>query len=61
MLSVHPGVSVDQVREATGFEIDIPADVPETRGPTPEELILIREMLDPRGLRFKEVPQEGAP
>ncbi|WP_028644386.1 CoA-transferase subunit beta [Nocardioides sp. URHA0020] len=61
LLSVHPGVSVDQVREATGFELDLPADVPVTRGPTSEELVLIREMLDPKGLRFKEVPQEVAP
>ncbi len=58
LLSVHPGVSVDEVREATGFELEVPADVPTTREPTTEELILIREMLDPKGLRFKEVPHE---
>ncbi|WP_156390870.1 MULTISPECIES: CoA-transferase subunit beta [unclassified Nocardioides] len=61
LLSVHPGVTVDQVREATGFELDVPTDVPTTREPTTEELILIREVLDPKGLRFKEVPQEEAP
>jgi len=44
------------VREATGFELDIPSDVPTTREPTMEELIIIREVLDPKGLRFKEVP-----
>jgi acyl CoA:acetate/3-ketoacid CoA transferase beta subunit len=59
LLSVHPGVSVDQVREATGFELDVPADVPTTREPTTEELVLIREMLDPKGLRFKEVPNDA--
>lgn len=58
LLTVHPGVSVDQVREATGFELDVPADVPTTRAPTMEEQILIREVLDPKGLRFKEVPAE---
>jgi acyl CoA:acetate/3-ketoacid CoA transferase beta subunit len=58
LLSVHPGVTVDQVREATGFELDVPAGVPTTREPTTEELILIREVLDPKGLRFKEVPHE---
>lgn len=57
LLSVHPGVTVDQIWEATGFELDVPADVPTTREPTAEELILIKEMLDPRGLRFKEVPR----
>jgi acyl CoA:acetate/3-ketoacid CoA transferase beta subunit len=56
LLSVHPGVSVDDVRAATGFELDVPADVPTTREPTAEELVLIREVLDPKGLRFKEVP-----
>ena len=61
LLSVHPGVTVDQIREATGFELDLPADVPVTREPTLEELTLIREVLDPKGLRFKEVPQETAP
>jgi acyl CoA:acetate/3-ketoacid CoA transferase beta subunit len=56
LLSVHPGVTVDEVRQSTGFELDIPADVPTTREPTTEELIVIREVLDPKGLRFKEVP-----
>ena len=59
LLSVHPGVTVDQVREATGFELDIPSDVPTTRDPSMEELIVIREVLDPKGLRFKEVPQDA--
>jgi len=58
LLSVHPGVSVAEVQEATGFDLGVtdPAAVPETRTPTAEELILIREVLDPKGLRFKEVP-----
>ncbi len=56
LLSVHPGVTVDEVREATGFELAVEGDVPETRQPTTEELVLIREVLDPKGLRFKEVP-----
>jgi hypothetical protein len=35
--------------------VHIPADVPETRLPTDEELRLVRERLDPRGLRDREV------
>ena len=58
LLSVHPGVTVDEVREATGFELDVPADVPTTREPTAEEQVLISEVLDPKGLRFKEVPNQ---
>ena len=57
LLSVHPGVTVDEVREATGVELGA-ADVPTTREPTMEELIIIREVLDPKGLRFKEVPDQ---
>ena len=60
LLSVHPGVTLDEVREATGFELDVPDDVPTTREPTTEELVLIREVLDPRGLRLKEVPPKEA-
>lgn len=53
--SVHPGVGVDEVLEATGFDLVVPDDVPETRLPTHGELEIINR-LDPRGLRFKEVP-----
>lgn len=55
LLSVHPGVTEQQVREATGFELD-GAGVPETRLPTAEELDLIRTVVDPKNLRSKEVP-----
>lgn len=53
--SVHPGVSVEDVVAATGFELIIPESVPQTRQPTDTELQLIREVIDPRGLRNKEV------
>ena len=55
--SVHPGVTVDEVREVTGCELQVADDLTETRTPTLQELVLIREVLDPRGLRNKEVPQ----
>jgi len=53
--SVHPGVTVAEVQELTGFPLVVPADVPETRLPTAEELRLIREVLDPAGARVAEV------
>jgi acyl CoA:acetate/3-ketoacid CoA transferase beta subunit len=53
--SGHPGVTVEQIVEATGFELVIPADVDETRQPTDEELRLIREVIDPNDLRKTEV------
>ena len=56
LLSVHPGVSVGDVVAATGFELVVPDDVPQSRLPTEEETRLIREVLDPKGTREKEVP-----
>lgn len=54
--SLHPGVTVDEVVAATGFDLVVPDEVPESRLPTPEELELIREVLDPKDLRSAEVP-----
>ena len=53
--SYHPGVTVDEIVAATGFELTIPDDVEETRLPTLEELDLIRVVLDPGTLREREV------
>ena len=55
LASVHPGVGVERVLEATGFALALDGAVPETRLPTDEELRLIRELLDPEGLREAEV------
>jgi acyl CoA:acetate/3-ketoacid CoA transferase beta subunit len=56
LLSVHPGVTIDEVREASGCDFHAGAETPETRQPTTEELVLIREVLDPSELRHREVP-----
>lgn len=55
LASVHPGVTVDEVVAATGFELVIPSDVPATRLPNDDELRLIREEIDPLGLCEQEV------
>ena len=47
--SLHPGVSVDDVRTSVGWDPQIAADALETVPPTAEELRLIREELDPEG------------
>ena len=53
--SVHPGVAVEQVVEATGFEVVLPeGDVPETPPPGDEELRLLREEVDPTSARLRE-------
>jgi acyl CoA:acetate/3-ketoacid CoA transferase beta subunit len=55
LVSVHPGVTVEEVRAATAFELAVADDVPETRQPTDEELDLIRRVIDPTGKRSGEV------
>ena len=55
LVSVHPGVTVDDVVAATGFELAIEGDVPKTRLPTPAETEVIAR-LDPKGMRNREVP-----
>lgn len=56
LVSVHPGVEVDEVVAATGFALHVPAEVARTRQPDAGELELIRTVLDPRGLREREIP-----
>ena len=53
--SVHPGVTVADVVGATGFDLAVPVDVPETRAPTEAELDLIRTVIDPDGRRDSEL------
>jgi acyl CoA:acetate/3-ketoacid CoA transferase beta subunit len=55
LVSVHPGVTVDDVVAATGFELALADRVEETRPPTPEETEAITR-LDPKGMRNQEVP-----
>jgi glutaconate CoA-transferase, subunit B len=49
LASLHPGVTVEQVLEHTGWDLRVPDHVAETPPPTDEELRLIREELDPEG------------
>ena len=50
VVSLHPGVTAEQVQEATGFALHIPADVQETAAPTEAQLALLARM-DPHNLR----------
>lgn len=55
LVSVHPGVTVDEVEAATAFPLHVDGEVPVTREPTAEELDLL-DRLDPKRYRDKEVP-----
>lgn len=59
VLSVHPGATPEDIRQNTEFDMLIPPGAPPTEPPTPEELRLIREEVDPLGLRKLEVLPSG--
>ena len=46
LLALHPGITADQVRENTGFELFVAAELPVTDPPTENELAVLRH-LDP--------------
>ncbi|GAC1383266.1 MAG: CoA-transferase [Marmoricola sp.] len=56
LLSMHPGVTLAEIQEASAFEIDTDGEPAVTREPSPSELMIIREVLDPKKLREREVP-----
>ena len=56
--SLHPGATVEEVQELTGFALVVPDDIPTSRLPTDDELRLIREVLDPDNARAVEVPDQ---
>ncbi|MEU4839242.1 CoA-transferase subunit beta [Nocardia testacea] len=56
-LSLHPGVTAGEVAENTAFEIADLGTAEESRLPSDEELRIIREVLDPKKIRDREVPQ----
>jgi glutaconate CoA-transferase subunit B len=51
--SLHEGASVEAVRETIGWDIKIAPELATTPPPTPEELRLVREELDPEGVYTK--------
>lgn len=55
LASIHPGVSLAEVIEKTGFPLSFVEPVAVTRAPTAEELELLRTTIDPRGAGKKEV------
>jgi acyl CoA:acetate/3-ketoacid CoA transferase beta subunit len=50
LISLHPGVSIDEVRENSSFEIMIPDKVEITLKPTERHLEILRQEIDPAGI-----------
>jgi glutaconate CoA-transferase subunit B len=48
--SLHPGVTLEQARGAMGWDPRVSESLAATEAPTPEELRMIREELDPAGV-----------
>jgi glutaconate CoA-transferase subunit B len=46
LTALHPGVDVQEVQEATGWELKVTAEPATTPPPTDEELSALRELLD---------------
>lgn len=54
LISLHPGISVEQVLDNTGFEVQVPAQVPTTAAPTLLQMEIIAQM-DPLNLRARQL------
>ena len=54
LVSCHPGVTAEEVQARTGFPLEIASDLEETMPPTEEEVQLLREEIDPLGVRRLE-------
>jgi hypothetical protein len=55
LTSYHPGVTPERIQRKTGFDLEIAPDVIETPPPTPHEVHLLREVIDPLGVRKLEM------
>jgi hypothetical protein len=54
LVSYHPGVSINYIQAHTGFTLEIAPNVGPTPEPSAEELRILREEIDPLGIRRLE-------
>ncbi len=57
LVSIHPGVGIEQILENTDFQLEVPEELEESRLPTEPELEII-QLIDPEGARYAEVSDE---
>ena len=50
LISLHPGVSIDEVRENSQFEIMLPDKIETSREPADKDLKILRQEIDPVGI-----------
>jgi glutaconate CoA-transferase subunit B len=58
IVSLHPGVTVDDVQEATSFPLAVAEGIGETPGPDETQLRLIRSVIDVNDLRATVFPEK---
>jgi len=54
LASYHPGVTIEQIKDNTGWDLIVAGDVKETERPDPELIRILREELDPTGVFLKK-------
>jgi glutaconate CoA-transferase subunit B len=59
LVSLHPGISAEQVQENTGYPVHVSGEVPTTTAPTREQLEIIAA-LDPHNQRAQQIKGDPA-
>lgn len=54
LISLHPGIQMKEVEARTGFQLDVSQDLKDTPVPDTDDLRLLREVIDPLGIRKLE-------
>jgi len=60
LTTLHAGVTLERIQQKTGFELEIAPDLDQTPPPTEKELHLLRNVIDPLGVRRLETLKSGA-
>jgi glutaconate CoA-transferase subunit B len=55
LITYHPGVKIERIQAKTGFDLEIAPEVGQTPPPTQDELRLLRDEIDPLGIRKLEL------
>ena len=50
LTALHPGIEVEQARDNTGWDLKVASQLQVTQPPSVDELIILREELDPQGI-----------
>ena len=53
LASIHPGITLQTIRENIGWDVKVTQDLTETPPPSAEEIRIIRSDLDPQGIFLK--------